>query len=1132
MVPRPWSESERLSALRSLKILNTPPEAHFDAICRIAQALFGVPIALIPLVEENDLWFKAKCGLTSDGAPRDIAFCNYTILSDDVLIVEDTSRDARFRDNPLVTGELGVRFYAGAPLALTSGLRLGTLCIIDTAPRTFSAEQVSQLRDLAEVVSAHLREYEARAARDQAERQAREAAALLKASLEAMDQGLMMVDAAGVVRVCNGRVIDMLDLPAEMMLAQPTFEQVRQHQLGQGEFAKAPETMRAWVANSGLERTRHAYERERPNGAVLEIRTVPLPDGGAVRTYTDITARKQAEIQIARSEARYRALADGLPQMVWVMRPGDGEAVYRNARFLDYYGEIGTSRAARIARNHPDDAARVEREWVRCRAEDCPFEAEVRLRRHDGVHRWHKLVMIPIRREGEIVEFLGTALDIEDIVTAREALRSTTDRLRLAQEAAGAGLFEWNLLDGSAVLSPESLRLFNLPEDRTEPVTEAEWSAAMHPDDLPTLAAETQRAIATRSTLRIEFRIPLPDGTDRWVIGMGRVVWNEEGHAVRVVGISLDQTDRKRAEQALRAKEAALRESEERLALALDSGSDGLWDCDLVTGTSWISDQWLLMLGYEPGELDPGPQTWLRLLHPDDKDMVLSLIQDHVEGRTASYECEHRMRRKDGGWTWILERGKVVARAPDGRPLRMVGTHIDVTARKVAEARIAHMARHDALTDLPNRALFRERLEQRLAEVRRYGGQCALICADLDQFKAVNDSLGHLAGDALLREIARRLRSVLRVEDTVARLGGDEFAILLGGTMRPEAVAELADRLIAAVREPVWLGDQQVGVGVSLGIALGPEQGEDGDTLFKRADRALYRAKEDGRNIYRFFEPAMDTAAEERRRLELDLHLALRRGEFVLHYQPIVAIGTSEVVGVEALVRWQHPTRGLLGPGQFIATAEETGLIVPLGEWVLRAATQDAQRLPDRVRVAVNISPVQVQHASLGQTVRSALAASGLSPSRLELEITESVLMRDSGLVRDVLSGLRNLGVGIALDDFGTGYSSLSYLRDLPFDKLKIDRSFVAAITDPGTAAIVRAIVGLGHGLGMSVTAEGVETVEQLALVRGEGCTQVQGYLISRPAPLDEIMPMLSLGAPNAQAPPGALPARRQARTA
>ncbi|HEY8565627.1 MAG TPA: EAL domain-containing protein [Beijerinckiaceae bacterium] len=434
-----------------------------------------------------------------------------------------------------------------------------------------------------------------------------------------------------------------------------------------------------------------------------------------------------------------------------------------------------------------------------------------------------------------------------------------------------------------------------------------------------------------------------------------------------------------------------------------------------------------------------------------------------------------------------------------------VRTYTDITARKRAEKRISHIARHDALTDLPNRVFFRERLEQALAGMRRRGDGVALLCLDLDHFKGVNDTLGHPIGDALLKAVAQRIRAELREEDTVARLGGDEFAILQNGTGQPAAGAALAHRLVASLGQPYLLEGHPINVGASIGIAVVTEAAGDADTLLRNADLALYRAKEDGRGTYRFFEPAMDAAVQARRSLELDLREALVRGEFVLHYQPFVDLLRGEVVGFEALVRWNHPTRGLISPAEFVPVAEETRLIVPLGDWILRQACQDAVGWPDGIRVAVNISAAQFRGEGLGAGVLSALAQAGLAPERLELEITETVLMQNTEASLKALHRLRGAGVRIAMDDFGTGYSSLSYLRSFPFDKIKIDRSFVRELTHNAECrAIVRAITSLGQSLSISTIAEGVETREQLDAVRAEGCTEVQGYLFSPPVPIEE----------------------------
>jgi diguanylate cyclase (GGDEF)-like protein len=419
------------------------------------------------------------------------------------------------------------------------------------------------------------------------------------------------------------------------------------------------------------------------------------------------------------------------------------------------------------------------------------------------------------------------------------------------------------------------------------------------------------------------------------------------------------------------------------------------------------------------------------------------------------------------------------------------------------------MARHDLLTGLPNRLLFSEHVQAAFAH-GRHDGSSAVLCLDLDRFKAVNDMLGHPAGDALLRAVARRMLACMREGDLMVRLGGDEFAVVQAATSQPIEATALAQRLIEALAEPFEIAQQRVEIGVSVGIALAQDVAvPNPEALIKCADLALYRAKADGRGCYRFFEAEMDVRMQARRALELDLRGALARGQLELFYQPQVLAG-SGISGFEALLRWHHPTHGLVSPGVFIPLAEEIGLICLIGNWVLQQACVAAATWPEEVTVAVNLSPAQFRGRVLADDVAMALAATGLSPHRLELEITETVLLQDDERVLETLHALRALGVRIAMDDFGTGYSSLGYLGRFPFDKIKIDQSFVRGVTDrQDCLAIVRAVIGLGRSLGMSVVAEGVETQEQLAKLTSEGCSQIQGYLFGRPQPESAIGEML-----------------------
>jgi len=554
--------------------------------------------------------------------------------------------------------------------------------------------------------------------------------------------------------------------------------------------------------------------------------------------------------------------------------------------------------------------------------------------------------------------------------------------------------------------------------------------------------------------------------------------------------------------QLLGAREHELTTQNLRFDAALNNMSQGLVMFDRDNRVTVANRHYTEIYGLSAEVVRPGCS--LRQLLEARK--AAGTFGDDIDSYLARQHTDGIVERK----TTDLPDGRVVSivncRMSDGG---WVSTHEDVTEQRRIEQRITHMARHDALTGLPNRLLFRERMEQALAGSSREES-VAVLSIDLDCFKEVNDTHGHPAGDALLKGVADRLRRCVG-DGMVARLGGDEFAMIRVGAQSTEDLFLLAERILKALGEPMKVEGHDIRVGSSIGIAIAPAHGDDPDELLKHADTALYRAKADGRRTFRLFEPDMNIQALARRSLEADLRGALDRGEFELHYQPFVNVLSNQVTGFEALIRWNHRDKGLIPPADFIPLAEETGLINPIGDWVLRQACMDAADWPAGLQIAVNLSPVQLRNRALPRLVILALAAARLDPKRLELEITETALLKDDEALLASLHHLRALGVRIAMDDFGTGYSSLKYLRSFPFDKIKIDRSFVNELgIRLDSAAIVRAVAELGRSLAMTTTAEGVETEAQLAHLKHEGCTEVQGYLFSRPCPAGELASLIS----------------------
>jgi diguanylate cyclase (GGDEF)-like protein/PAS domain S-box-containing protein len=494
------------------------------------------------------------------------------------------------------------------------------------------------------------------------------------------------------------------------------------------------------------------------------------------------------------------------------------------------------------------------------------------------------------------------------------------------------------------------------------------------------------------------------------------------------------------------------------------------------------------------------------LFPPNEAEKIIYYDQRALHSNQRISSGEFSVHTPNNGQR-IVTTTRLVVHGADNRAQHLMAVIEDVTERKKAEEQIFHIAHHDALTDLPNRTQYYARLEQELQRVER-GANLAVLYLDLDHFKNINDTLGHSIGDELLKTAADRLRSCVRETDTIARLGGDEFAIIQTAIDQPGDAAALADRIQEAIRAPFDLGGLHAVTNVSIGISLAPANATLSTELMKQADMALYRAKAAGRNTYRFFEPEMDTSMKARRRIESDLRDAVVNGGLELHYQPIIRLADNTIVGAEALVRWRHPELGMLSPAEFIPVAEESGLIVALGEWVLRQACSDAAKWPAGIKVAINLSPTQFKNRMLMQTIVSALGTSGLPPGRLELEITEELLLQDDENTVTRLRQLRELGVEIVMDDFGTGYSSLNYLRRFPLDKIKIDQAFIGGLSEGNAVsnAIVQAVVRIAKVLRVRTTAEGIETEEQLTLVKKLGCTEAQGYLFSRPKPVEEMV--------------------------
>lgn len=935
----------------------------------------------------------------------------------------------------------------------------------------------------------------------------------LATMLKSISQGVYMIGADGRVNLFNPRLCELLDLPPAFMASRPTFEEMTGYQTARGDFgpnASLVETSaKEYVVSQGATSGPDQYLRTTRQGRVLEVKFHPLDHGGMVKTFTDVTDYVKAQDALARSENLLRQVTSQVPGMVYRIHAGaDGSRRYSfvSEGIKSIFGvtpeEAMADADVVLSLRHPDEKALMARDMDLIRDAHYPVTADHRIQLRDGTVKWIRMTSaMESCIDGEMIRD-GVVLDItaerasQDALIASEALlREVTSHVpgmvyRLHIDYLGQKIFKF--------VSQGVIDLYGLTPEAVLADGDC-LDHYCHPEDRPRVFAELTAAIGLRRQFSTEFRLVLGDQTVKWVqVTNSEVARDAQG--VLAIGVAIDITARKRAE-------AALRERDDLWKLALECSGDGVWDWYVQTGVEIFSRRILEMYGFAEGELANECEELDRRTHPDDIEQMRRDRQVHFDGLAPTYVNEHRIQCKDGSWKWVMSRGMVISRDADGKPLRMTGTHTDITARKKAESLIWQQANFDALTGLPNRRMLIDRLAQDIKKCRRDTQKLAVLFIDLDHFKEVNDTLGHGQGDALLIEAANRISGCVRETDTVARMGGDEFTVILPLVGNESLAEQVAEKIIEVLSAPFLLVPEKAFVSASIGITMYPGDASSIEDLFKHADQALYVAKGAGRNRFSYFTPALQSAAQTRVRLTNDLRGALAQSQLWLAYQPIVELRSGRIHKAEALLRWQHPERGLISPTDFIPIAEASGQIVDIGDWVFRQAAQQVSQwrhaLHPQFQISVNKSPVQFHSDRHDQSAWfDYLRALKLPGDSMVMEITEGLLLDANPNVNQQLLNLRDEGVGVSLDDFGTGYSSLSYLQKYDIDFLKIDQSFVRGLLpNSKDMSLCKAIISMAHELGMIVIAEGVETGAQRDLLTVAGCDYAQGYLFARPMP-------------------------------
>jgi diguanylate cyclase (GGDEF)-like protein/PAS domain S-box-containing protein len=900
-----------------------------------------------------------------------------------------------------------------------------------------------------------------------------------------------MFDAASKIVVCNSRFIEIYGVSPEVVKPGLPLLDLLKHRKATGSFSGDPSEYYSKLLKHIAKRTLSIQNVETPDGRIIKIMNQPMPDGGWVATHEDITLKVAAENELRKQEEQLNAALENISQGV-CMFDASQRLIICNKQYADIYGlddeqtKPGTPLHAilenRIASgNAPEDYETYIRDRLNEVSVNQPYQTINRLR--DG--RYVAVVHRPMGNGG----WVATHQDITEARNREESFRL---------------LFEGNPVP-MWVIDRVSLRFLAINEAAvahygySREQFKAMTVTDLRPNEDRARFVEFMHGLSDDQFLENTGRHTKADGTIIDVaICSKALIYN--GQNARLAAIH-DISKTKQAERELRRTKIFLDAVIEHVPVPIV-----VRDVRGAGADTYPSQFTLFNRAYEELTGDSRSELIGKTAHEiysvERAEIVLRSDRETLQSNEVVSTPEHQIPTARNGVRLVTAK-KTAIRDENGRPQYLLTVLDDITERRRAEQRISYLAHNDSLTNLPNRASFLEHLAATFEMASKSGAQFAVMCLDLDRFKEANDVYGHLVGDGLLREAARRLQTAAEGA-YLARIGGDEFILVLESDALPDSAETLGERFLAAFKHDFVVDGHRIQVGLSIGVATFPADGRDAKALIANADAALYQAKSEVRGSVRFFEAKLGSRLRERRELQIDLRAALDRGDLHLHYQPQHTIGLDKVTGFEALVRWQCPKRGMVPPATFIPVAEQSSLIIPLGEWILREACREAASWEKPLKVGVNISSVQFLHGDLPNLVHSVLLETGLKPERLELEITEGVLIDDFSRAVSILRKLRSLGIHVALDDFGSGYSSLSYLHAFPFEKIKIDRTFIGDLEhNHHSMAIVRAIITLCHSLNIPVLAEGVETETQLAFLAKEGCDEVQGYFTGRPFPID-----------------------------